>query len=204
MPKVIDDVTYYTQAELDEAVKGVKSVNAALKEEKKELAEKVKEYESKAEQALIDKAKAEGDYEKLLQLEREKQENERKRAEQLQQQIKKEKTANAINDLVTSLGAGGKHNEDLRDLIKARYEVDYDIETGALKVLGDGASNLDELKKTITESGRYDAYLAGSKASGGGATGQGGQVDKKPAEYSDAERVELFKTDPAKFKAVFG
>ena len=192
MPKVIDDVTYYTQSELDAAVDGVKAVNKALKDEKKELADKVKEFEDKAHTAAEEAAKAAGDYEKLLQLERDRRETESKRAEQLQAQIKKEKTMNAINDLVTGLGAGGKHNEDLRDLIKARYEVDYDIETGAVKVLGEGASTIDELKKTILESGRYDAYLAGSKASGGGATGQGGQAKKSWSDMSEAEQVQLY------------
>ena len=85
--------------------------------------------------------------------------------------IKTEKINNAVNDLVTELGAGGAKNEDLRDLVKSRFSIDYDLESHELKVSGGGVSSLDELKKTIKESGRYDAFLAGTGSTGGRSTG---------------------------------
>ena len=103
--------------------------------------------------------------------------------------------------MVTELGAGGAHNEDLRDLVKSRFGIDYDTGTHELKVTGNGVSSIDELKKTIKESGRYDAYLAGTGSTGGrsnGSTGTGAAT-KKFNEYTPAELVQIRRDSPEEY-----
>jgi hypothetical protein len=200
MPKVIDGVEYYTKDEVDQTVSGLKATNQQLKDEKKELQSKFDAIEAEKRQAEEDAARKAGDYEKLNQLMAKNQADQQARYEQLMGQIKREKVANAINDLVNELGAGGKHNEDLRDLIAVRYQIDFDNEKGNLIVMGDGVTDIESLKKSIKESGRYDAYLAGTKASGGGATGKAGVGSKKISELTEQERVDLYRTNPDEFK----
>lgn len=200
MPKVIDGVEYYTKDEVDQTVSGLKATNQQLKDEKKELQSKFDAIEAEKRQAEEDAARKAGDYEKLNQLMAKNQADQQARYEQLMGQIKREKVANAINDLVNELGAGGKHNEDLRDLIAVRYQIDFDNEKGSLIVIGDGVTDIESLKKSIKESGRYDAYLAGTKASGGGATGKAGVGSKKFSELTEQERVDLYRTNPDEFK----
>jgi len=199
-------INAYTEQELQDAVdkevKGLKVTNQNLKEEKEALQEKQREAAEKARQAEEEKAKADGDIEKLNRLMDERRAEDAERFNKLQSQIKREKVTNALSDIVTSLGAGGAKNEDLRDLIKSRYEFDYDHETGQINVAGDGVDSLEGLQKQIKDSGRYDAYLAGSAASGGGATGGNGAgaPGKKLSEMGDAERVQLYREDPAAFQ----
>ena len=199
-------VNAYLEHELQEAidkeVKGLKITNQNLKEEKEELQAKQREAAEKARQAEEEKAKADGDIEKLNRLMEERRQEDADRFNKLQSQIKREKVTNALSDIVTSLGAGGTKNEDLRDLIKSRYEFDYDHETGKISVTGDGVTSLEDLQKQVKESGRYDAYLAGSAASGGGATGGNGAgaPNKKLSEMNDAERVRMYREEPERFR----
>lgn len=198
-------LTVYTEdevkARIDEEVAGLKVTNQNLKAEKQELADKLRSVDEEKQRAEEEKAKRDGDYEKLQRLMDERLEAERKQHQTLMSQIRSEKVGNALNDIVTQVGAGGTRNEDLRDLLKARFEFDYDNETGQVKVAGDGITSLEELKKAITESGRYDAYLAGSKASGGGAPGsQGAGALRKWGDYSESERAQLAASDPDAFQ----
>ena len=87
----------------------------------------------------------------------------------------------------------------MRDLLKVRFEFDYDNESGQVKVAGDGVNSLEDLEKTIKESARYATYLAGSKATGGGATGSkgpGAAPTKKFNEMTGGELKALKDSDP--------
>ncbi|USZ48126.1 hypothetical protein [Halomonas sp. DN3] len=199
-------ITVYTEAEhkqaIDDEVAGLKVTNQQLKEEKRELADKIKTIDEEKRQAEEEKAKRDGDYEKLERLMAERQQEQREQYEKLVGDIRKEKVGSALNDVVTRLGAGGTRNEDLRDLLKTRFEFDYDNESGKVTVSGDGITSLEQLEKTIQESGRYDAYLAGSQASGGGSPGSqgGGAAGKKLSDMSEKERIEFKQRDPEGFR----
>lgn len=203
-------LTVYTEDEVNQKVSdevaGLKVTNQQLKDEKKDLSDKLKSVDEEKRQAEEDKAKRDGDYQKLEELMNSRLEEERRERERMLGSIKQEKVENAISDMVHRLGAGGTKNEDLRDLIKTRFDLDYDSETGQVTVTGDGVTSLQELEKQVSESGRYDAYLAGSKASGGDAPGSqgGGAASKKPEEMTEQERVELYNADRAKFQELFG
>jgi len=199
-------ITVYTEAEVkakvDEEVAGLKVTNQNLKDEKRDLADKLKSLDEEKRQAEEEKAKRDGDYEKLERLMAERQQEQREQYEKLVGDIRKEKVGSALNDLVTKLGAGGQRNEDLRDLLKTRFEFDYDNEAGKVTVAGDGITSLTDLERAVQESGRYDAYLAGSQASGGGSPGSqgGGPVTKKFDQMTGAELSALRKEKPDEYQ----
>lgn len=198
------EIEVYTREEVDTEIKGLKITNENLKTEKQEALDKAREAKEAVRQAEEEKAKAEGDKETLQRIADERAAEKDKRINDLINSTKKEKINNAVNDLITKLGAGGTKNEDLRDLVKARFEFDYDIDEAALKVSGDGVKTMQELESAIKDSERYASYLAGSGATGGGATGTHTSGEgKKPQDYTEAERVALFKSDPAKFRQLF-
>lgn len=65
------------------------------------------------------------------------------------------------------------------------------------------ASSVEDLIKEFRTNPELAPFVKGSNANGGGATGGGGgaPVGKtKLSDYSDAERIELYNTNPAKFK----
>ena len=199
-------ITVYTEAEVEariaDEVKGLKITNQNLKAEKEELQDKQREASEKTRQAEEAQAKADGDVEKLTRLIDERAAEQTERYNKLMGQTKKEKINNALNGVVNKLGAGGEYNEDLRDLLKVRFEFDYDNESGQVKVTGDGVNSLAELEAKVKEGARYANYLAGSKASGGGAAGGKGSGDpagKKFNEYSGAELKAIKEADDSEY-----
>jgi hypothetical protein len=67
------------------------------------------------------------------------------------------------------------------------------------------AASLDDLKKEFGANAKFSAIVIASKATGGagGNRNSGSAVlnGKKFGELSEAERVELYKSDPEGFKA---
>ena len=170
-------ITVWTQEEVEQETRGLKITNQNLKDEKSELADKLKEAKEAAQNTGIELATAQGDKEKAERLAAEIKADKEKEHGELLNTIKQKEIQAAISDLVTKHGAGGVHNEDLQDLIKSRYDFDYDIKTGQIKVSGADASSIEDLQKTIAESERYAAYRAGSGANGGGSLGNNGTGD---------------------------
>ena len=173
MPRTIEidgkQEIVWTQAEHDQDVAGLKVTLEHMKQEKEEIKGKLSEAKESALAAEEAKAKALGDNEELQRIANEREAEKDRKLNELLGSIRKEKSDNVLNTVVSKLGAGGEKNEDLRDLIKARFSIDYDTTNHEIVVKGDGVSSVEELEAAITSSGRYDAYLAGSKASGGGS-----------------------------------
>ena len=204
-------ITVWTQEEHDQDVAGLKVTNENLKTEKAELTGKLTDAKEQARQLEEAKAKAEGDNETLQRLaderEAEKQreiEAERKRANDLVATIKQEKESGAVQALVSKLGAGGPKNEDLQDLIKSRFKLDFDVQSGEISVSGDGVKSIEELEKLISESERYAAYRPASGASGGGTSGSNGSgaaASKNPfakgEHFNLTEQARILSEDPA-------
>jgi len=192
--------TFYTQEEVDAEVKGLKVTNENLKSEKAELKAKADDAAEQVRNAQEEAAKAAGDKEALERISAEREAEAQASLNELKNSIKTEKVNNFYNELVTELGAGGQHNEDLRDLLKARFPADYDMKEHTIK-LG-GVSSVDELKKTIKESGRYDPFLAGTGSKGGRSNGatSTGAATKKFNEYTSAELVQLHRESPEEYE----
>jgi hypothetical protein len=115
--------------------------------------------------------------------------------------------------LVTNTATSMAHEistvpELFQDVIAKRLKVEKGADgqyfTRVLDATGaPSASNLDDLKKELLANEKYAAIIISGKGSGGGAGGSGsggGAAEKKWLEYSDAELVELRKTDPDKYE----
>lgn len=94
--------------------------------------------------------------------------------------------------------------------VKQRLAADFTGETPVTKVLtqsGDPSTlSLEELKKEFLNNKAFGSIIKGVESSGGGATHQGkGGADgqKKPSEYTEQERIELYRNNPAKFNELF-
>lgn len=194
-------LTVYTQEELDNEVAGLKVVNSNLKAEKQEAIEKAREAKDLALAAEEAAAQAKGDTEALKRISEEREQEAKAKLNAYMSTIKAEKITNMLNQVVDSVGASGQLKEDLRDLIKSRFEFDYDMDAHAATVRGDNVQSVDDLTKLIKESGRYNAYLPGDGSTGGGSMGNSGTgaSTKKFNEYTTSELVTLKRTDPAAY-----
>lgn len=128
-----------------------------------------------------------------------------------------EKTKNELTSEVerllvtnTSIAMAGEIStvpELFQDVIAKRLKVEKGADgqyfTRVLDAAGSpSAATLDDLKKELLANEKYAAIIISGKGSGGGAGGSGsggGAGEKKWLEYSDAELVELRKTDPDKY-----
>lgn len=108
--------------------------------------------------------------------------------------------------IVAELSGAGtdKTKRELSRLISLDLAFD---ENGAIIVLDENgkatSSTLDDYKKALPDT--YPSLVAEVQPSGGMGNGSTGGTggNKKPEDYSEAERVTLFKTDPAQFKKLF-
>lgn len=133
-------------------------------------------------------------------------------AEDKVKKIEGELTTEIERLLVTNTATSMAHEistvpELFQDVIAKRLKVEKGADgkyfTRVLDAAGTpSASNLDDLKKELLANEKYAAIIISGKGSGGGAGGSGsggGAGEKKWLEYSDAELVELRKTDPDKY-----
>lgn len=101
-----------------------------------------------------------------------------------------------------------KPGRDVR-LLKDRVYVEFEGENAVLRVRDKegkaSALTLEDLKKETVDNADYKDILVGSKATGSGGSGgnNGGGAAKKPHELNDAERTELFRTNPTEFNRLF-
>jgi membrane protein involved in colicin uptake len=159
------------QAEIEK----LRAHNESLLTEKKTAQQKAKEAETLAKAEAEAKAKAAGDYESLYKsAEQAKAEYEAKLSE-IQQQTANERIRSESLKLATKL-ADGTNAELLQEFIAKRLKYTDD----GVKVLDTNGnltvSSLDDLANEFTKSGKYDALLRGSMASGGGAKGSNGNA----------------------------
>ena len=195
------EITVYTQEEVDKEVAGLKVTNSQLKDEKNELKTKLSESESAKLAAEEASATVSGDKEALQRISDEREAKSRTELDALKNSIRDEKSTNMLNSIVTEVGAGGAANEDLHDLLKSRFPVGYDMDKHEHTFSGDNVTTREDLIKAITESGRYDAYLAGTGSTGGDSLGNkgAGATTKKFHEYNGAELKAIKDNNPADY-----
>lgn len=204
-------ITVWKQEEVDQEVAGLKTTNQNLKDEKKDLADKLSEAKESVREMEEAKAKAEGDNETLQRLaderEAEKQraiDAERQKFSDLLNMTKQEKITNFIDGVLDDVKpVDSIRRKQLKKLLKVDFEFDVDLDKGEFTVRGENVTSVEDLKRVISESEDYQGYIAGSDASGGGsAGGKGAGVTNKPfSEMNDAERLHLKQTNPAAFQA---
>lgn len=121
-----------------------------------------------------------------------------------------------VDSVASQLAAeiAGENAAILLPHIQRRLTADLSSDTPLTRVLdADGkpsASSVEDLRKEFVANPRFKAVVIVSKASGGGAAGNGskngnggagaGAENKKFKDLNDAERVALYKADPAAFE----
>lgn len=178
----------------------------------KEILAKHEDDRTKVEQAALERLRKEGKVDEILaDYERRKTESEaqyQSRIEKLASVIIGDKRALDVSSLAKELNIHESSEKLFSKLVQDRISVDPD--TGKRTYLDEngGATSLD-FAGFVEELKKDQAYYPLRKAAvpqGGmanGNNGNSGGAAKKPHEYNDAERVELFKTNPAKFKELF-
>lgn len=92
--------------------------------------------------------------------------------------------------------------------IQSRLTADLDSEVPACKVVAsDGQPStlsIDDLKKEFLNNPAFASIIVGVNSSGGGAgRNKSGDAGKKPEQYTDQERVDLYKSNPAEYNRLF-
>lgn len=188
------------QAELER----LKANRDEILSEKKALQDKRDAEQAEKSRLEQEKAKAKGDIEALeAQHKAEVAKHEQKYADLVKANNTKliESTA---KDIARSLATNDINAELLQTLIQGRITID---ENGVSRILGaDGQptiATIDDFKNEIKSSGRYDALIVGTGASGVGSQGQGSTGTKDPGDYTEAERADLLAKNPAEFNRLF-
>lgn len=198
------------KAEIEKAEQAKQAELERLKANRDEILSEKKALQAKqdAEQAEKnkleqEKAKAKGDIEAL---EAQYKAEIAKRDQQLADMVKANNTKlieSTAKDIARSLATNDINAELLQTLIQGRITID---ENGVQRILGaDGQptiATIDDFKNEIKSSGRYDALIVGTGASGVGSQGQGSTGTKTLKDYTEAELVALQQSNPAEFNRI--
>lgn len=172
------------------------------------LAEK-KAKDEQARQAMADKLKAEqeaaiksGDAERIQEALSKQLETERGEKERLKKQIDNDKLQRTVGRLSSKL-TSDQHNQDILNVLLERQVTVSDGEFNIVGLNGEKLESIEQLEQQVLSSGKYDSLITGTLSSGTGGNGTGSKGAKPASEYTEAERVELAKTNPEQFKRLF-
>lgn len=195
------EVKAYSEAEvkamLEKETSGLKDKVNELLGETKTTKQKAREAEERAKREAEERAKKENDYQSLFESSQEKAGEWEQKYNELQNTIRTEKREGAAFKVAGAL-ASGTNAELLAKFVQERVDID---ETGKTVVLNEEGkptvSTLDDLKKELVNSGRFDSLIDGSKASGGGAakTNSGGAgVGKDLSKMTKEQKLAYFES----------
>ena len=172
------------------------------------LAEK-KAKDEQARQALADKLKAEqeaaiksGDAERIQEALSKQLETERGEKERLKKQIDTDKLQREVGRLSSRLTTD-QSNQDILNVLLERQVTVSDGQFNIMGLNGEKLDSIEQLEQQVLNSGKFDSLLTGTLSSGTGGNGQGGGATKSASEYTEAERIELAKTNPEQFNRLF-
>ncbi len=187
------------EAKVNEQVSGLKSkVDELLGESKsaKDKARELAELQAKAEE---DRLKEKQEFKTLFEREQEAKRELAEKYETYRSQVEKKDIELALGEVVSTATKDNSRAKALKKLLSdhAKYGdegVFYEL----------GGVPVDAKKLLDTYKADYPFLFDGVDSSGGGAKGgNGGAVTKKPSDYTEAERVALYREDPQKFKEIF-
>lgn len=195
------------KASLDALDGKFKTTDAQLKE----ILAKHEDDRTKAEQAALERLKKEGKIDEIL-ADTERRNNESKaqyeaRIEKLAGRIKANERSVVLSDIASELKVFDDSRKLFSKLIQDR--IDVDPETGKITFLDEngGATSLDKAGfiADLSKDQSFNRMRQSELNKGGVATGNsGGGASKKPQDYTEQERVELFRTNRAEFDKLFG
>jgi hypothetical protein len=207
---VVDGEGYKLNVEIDDDAPELRRAKEREKARADEAERKLAELNTRLEELEGGDARKRGDIATLEKSWKDKLDAATKKATDtitaLRTKVEQLMTDNSVTSLASEIFT--KPSRDVR-LLKDRVKVEWDGDTPTLRVLDkDGkpsALSLDDLRKETVDNAEYKDILLGSRATGSGGTGGNnrGGAPKQPAEYSDAERIELYRTNRAEFERLF-
>jgi len=211
--KKLDDDTYQLKLEADDdddLRPELRRANERLKQERETLRQEKEAAEAKLAELEEQGNKKKGNIDALEASYKEKIKKIEETKDATIAGLKKQLSTLLVDNVAQAIASEiSKKPKVLLPHIKARLEANLEGDTPSTRVLGsDGkpsAATLDELKKQFVDNEDFADIIIGSKASGSGGPGQGGgsRGAKKPSEYSEAERIALFREDRAEFNRLF-
>lgn len=195
------EIKAFSQAEvnamIEEQTTGLKSKLDELLGEKKTVSRKAKEDADKFEADRLIRAKEADDYKSLFESSETKRSEMESKYNDLNNSIRNEKRNSESFKLASEM-ATGPNAELLSEFISRRLDIGDDGKLIVTDANGSPTvSTMADLKKELVASGKYDALLNGTGATGGGATNSrtsgAGISNKKLAEMSKSEKIEYFK-----------
>ena len=191
------------QTELQAEIERLRKHNEVLLSEKKARSEAARQAEAEKLRIEQEAAKKNGDFEALEKSYEQKFQEKQRELEELIRQRDSSTVEQTSQGLASQL-ADTPHNQRLlQRFIKDRLSV----VDGQVKVIDEqgqlSASTIDDLANEFRSSGVYDSLLTGTRGSGSGGAGTGAKGVRSASDYSEAERVELAKTNPDLFKQLF-
>jgi hypothetical protein len=194
----------FTEAEVAELVAGLKANNEALLSEKKEEARKRKEADEERQRAHQEALKSAGkmdEFEKTIRSQYEPvlQEKDARYSALASRVLGSERKA------VLGSFAGDFITPEAVDILAPFVRTEFDGEEVVTKFVGaDGnviTTDPDQFRKYLREHKAFSHLVKANAASGGGAAGgKSGGAAKTFKDMTEAERLELNKTNPAEFK----
>lgn len=193
---------------------GLAEKNEQLLTELKQMKAKAGEEEEAKRKAEEEAAKKKGDIEALEKSWQEKLDKANSESQQkldaLQGSLDGLLVDNVAQKLASEIGVKGSESLLIPHITQrlAAEERDGKHTTVIKDVNGQASAlTLDELKNEFIANPAFAPVVVGSKANGGGAGGGNGGAagggDKKPEDYTEAERVTLHRENPDLFKQLF-
>ena len=197
------DTSAVNAADLQAQIEALKQHNEKLIGEKRQRDEVARQAQLEREQIEREAAKKNGDYEAL---EKSYQEKLQAREAELSE-LYKQRDTQSINSESQRLAAQLADNTTNQTLLQRFIKDRLTVNDGQVKVTDENgnlsASTIDDLANEFKTSGMYDSLLSGTRASGTNASGNAASATKSANEYTEAERIELAKTNPEQFKRLF-
>jgi hypothetical protein len=194
----------------DDVAPELRRANERLKQERQELKEQLEALNTRLEELEEKGSKKKGDIDALETSYKDKL---KKQKEEFEAKLKKKDdqlSCLLVDNVAQTMAAEISTKPNLiLPHIRAMLTADLDGDEPVTRVLGkDGkpsATTLAELKQTFVDNEDFTPIIIGSKASGSGAGGnnRGSGGAKKPEEYTEEERKNLFRTNREEFYRLF-
>lgn len=205
-----DGAGYILDTEPDEDTGALRSALDRVKEEARQLREANLERERTEQERIRQGILAGGNVDEI-----------RAALEQEREQLRQEKDADIskkdqiigrllVDDRANVLAVklAGKHAKLILPHIRSRLKVDFTADEPRAIVVTEAGQpstlSIDDLEKEFLKNPDFASILVGVDSSGGDTSRtRGGDASKKPNEYTEAERRELYQNNPALFHQLF-
>jgi len=210
---------YVPQAELK--VGGLKNsldgLDAKLREIERKRQEDIDAATAKARADALEEAKKSNNIDEILKIEREQAEDAKKRAieeaklswqREMSEKEAAQRSANLAREIALTVAVDEAAAELIELAIRSRIKSDVDLKKDIFSDRSGGALSVDKsgFAELISKEPQFSRLVKANIATtgAGGSNGNnGGGASRKPEDYTEQERVQLFKTNPTLFHQLF-